>query len=392
VKGFKKADDVKGFKKADDVIGFKKAADEKGLQKADGKSLEKADVKKQPGRNFAAEVGFDITITVANEKQAKTYFHCLRSSTPEVLRMPPRGRLREIGKADSDEAGAAVRHSISRSIVMLAGCCVLVLLMAGCRAPSYARSQASYAPRSCDAELYALGLRAAEAHQLAEQGWGCGAALGLQRQRQSQCADQGGAKRTRPPLARRDPPAGDPRRQQQCADFGGAKRTRPPLVRRDPPAGDPRRQQQCADQGGAKRTRPPLACRDPPHCCGGDPRRKRGRPMATVKQKATVGKSRYLRQPKRLADEVRDTRYDGVVTPKDWTWRKPRSVDSPLLAAVAFDWKGERSVDSMSILPTMQGEARRRGAALSGAPVTGAMNNERRRQCRHPAERACYVL
>jgi hypothetical protein len=201
---------------------------------------------------------------------------------------------------------------------VLAGCCVLIWLCAGCRAPSYARVQASRAPKSCEAELYALGSCAAEAHQLAEQGWGCGAALG--RQRQQQCADQGGAKRTRPPLARRDPPAGDPRRQQQCADFGGAKRTRPPLARRDPPAGDPRR------NGGRLST---------------------VQPMATVKQMATGKRGRNHERLKRLADEVRDTSYDGVVTPKDWTWRKPRDVDPQLpessIAAVAFEWKGERN-------------------------------------------------
>ncbi len=48
---------------------------------------------------------------------------------------------------------------------MLAGCCVL----------SYARTQASRAQSSCEAELYALGSCAVEALQLAsmlaEQGW-----------------------------------------------------------------------------------------------------------------------------------------------------------------------------------------------------------------------------
>ena len=178
---------------------------------------------------------------------------------------------------------------------MLAGCCVLILLLAGCRAPSYARIQASCAPRSCDAELYALGSCAAEARQLAEQGWGYGAALGRQR-------------------------------QQQCADFGGAKRTRPPL-----------------------------ACRDPPQCRGGDPRRERGRPMATVKQMATVKpmatvkqRRRYgrLERSERLACGTRDACYGGVATPTAMTWPKPRDVDPQLhdssIAAVAFDWKGER--------------------------------------------------
>ena len=181
---------------------------------------------------------------------------------------------------------------------MLAGCCVLILLLAGCRATSYAKSQASYAPRNCDAELYALGLYAAETRQLAEQGRGYGATLGLQRQR-----------------------------QQQCADFGGAKRTRPPL-----------------------------ASRDPPRCRGGDPRRERGRPMATVKKKmatmkpmATVKKRsrRYgrLERSERLACGTRDACSDGVATPTAMTWLKPRDVDPQLhdssIAAVAFEWKGE---------------------------------------------------
>ena len=192
--------------------------------------------------------------TQASLNALKRCIRYLRSSTAYVLHLTPRGRLRLIGYADSDWAGAADRRSTSGGILLLAGCCVL----------SYARTQASRAQSSCEAELYALGSCAVEALQLAsllaEQGWGCGAALGLQR-------------------------------QQQCADFGGAKRTRPPQTRRDPPAGDPRLE--------------------------------RGRP-------ATVGQSRHLGQPERLAYEARDTIDYGVATPTAWPWRKPRGVDPQL--------------------------------------------------------------
>ena len=196
--GFQKADAAKekntvGFEKADvekkKGVGFQKADAEKekntvGFKKADEKNnvgFKKAQVKKPLARDIVADAGFEITSLTL------------------------RGRLRWIGDADSDEPGAAGRRSISGGIVGLAGWCVLILLLAGCGVLSYARTQASCATSSCEAELYALGSCAAEAHQLASllaKGWGCGAALGLQRQQQ--CADLGGAKRTRPPLTRRD--------------------------------------------------------------------------------------------------------------------------------------------------------------------------------------------
>jgi hypothetical protein len=167
-------------------------------------------VKKPLARDIVADAGLEITTHVPGMKEranaVTTSFRYLRSSTADVLRWTPRGRPRWIGDADSDGAEAADSRSTSGGILVLAGCCVLILLLAGCCVPSYARTQASRAQSSCEAERYALGSCAVEAHQLAsllaEQGWGCGAALGLQRQQQ--CADFGGAKRTRPPLTRRD--------------------------------------------------------------------------------------------------------------------------------------------------------------------------------------------
>ncbi len=103
--------------------------------------------------------------TQASLNALKRCIRYLRSSTAYVLHLTPRGRLRLVGYADSDWAGAADRRSTSGGILVLAGCCVL----------SYARTQASRAQSSCEAELYALGSCAVEALQLAsllaEQGW-----------------------------------------------------------------------------------------------------------------------------------------------------------------------------------------------------------------------------
>jgi hypothetical protein len=92
--------------------------------------------------------------TQASLNALKRCIRYLRSSTAYVLHLTPRGRLRLVGYADSDWAGAADRRSTSGGILLLAGCCVL---------------------SSCEAELYALGSCAVEALQLAsmlaEQGW-----------------------------------------------------------------------------------------------------------------------------------------------------------------------------------------------------------------------------
>jgi hypothetical protein len=103
--------------------------------------------------------------TQASLSALKRCIRYLRSSTAYVLHLHPRGRLRLVGYADSDWAGAADRRSTSGGLLLLAGCCVL----------SYSRTQASRAQSSCEAELYALGSCAVEALQLAsllaEQGW-----------------------------------------------------------------------------------------------------------------------------------------------------------------------------------------------------------------------------
>ena len=103
--------------------------------------------------------------TQASMFALKRCIRYLRGTMHYVLRLRPRGRLRLTVYADSDWAGTADRRSTSGGILLLAGCCTL----------SYARTQASRAQSSCEAELYAIGSAAAEALQsaslLAEQGW-----------------------------------------------------------------------------------------------------------------------------------------------------------------------------------------------------------------------------
>ena len=68
------------------------------------------------------------------------------------------------------------------------------------------------------------------------------------------------------------------------------------------------------------------------------------KPMATVKKRSrSYGR---LERSERLACGTRDACYGGVATPTAMTWPKPRDVDPQLhdssIAAVAFEWKGER--------------------------------------------------